>query len=70
MFSIQSAAQLVFDLASLLSSLGVLCFATIARLYGVQLTVGLRRSPKGLSPFWLDLGSAAVNKQFDTRDET
>src|SRR3981189_31833 len=29
-----------------------------------------RSRPKSLSPFRLDLGSAAVNEQFDTRDET
>src|SRR5467141_4606897 len=29
-----------------------------------------RSRPKSLAPFRLDLGSAAVNEQFDTRDET
>ncbi len=30
----------------------------------------VRVSPKKSPPFRLDLGSAAVNEQFDTRDET
>src|SRR5712671_2544242 len=36
----------------------------------VNVALAVRVSPKKSPPFRLDLGSAAVNEQFDTRDET